>query len=92
MWIVKLIYRVPLEMIDRFRAEHVQFLLRLHAQGKLLGSGALVPRTGGVAFVPSMAKEDVMKLFESDPFHREGLADYEWIEVALTKEVPQVFG
>jgi uncharacterized protein YciI len=84
MFIVSLTYRVPLERIDAAIEEHVAFLARHYEAGHFLASGRKVPRTGGVILADGLDRDALDRVLAEDPFHREGLADYEVIEFSPT--------
>ncbi|MDE1161745.1 MAG: YciI family protein [Acidobacteriaceae bacterium] len=93
MYVITLIYRQPLDVVDRFRAEHHQFLDALYSDGTLLASGPQVPRTGGVLIANGSIDRDVlMKTLERDPFWREQLAEYSVVSFQATKKCKQLEG
>jgi len=80
MFIVLLKYIKPLSEVDRFVAEHRDFLARHYASGNFLLSGRQEPRTGGVILATAATRAEVERIIENDPFHRERIADYEIVE------------
>ena len=46
MFVIELIYKVPLAQIDRHMAAHVKFLKKYYASGHFLVSGRKIPGTG----------------------------------------------
>ncbi len=85
MFIVSLTYTSPIEEIDRFLSEHVEYLDAQYASGHFQLSGRKVPRTGGLIIATAKSREELEKILAKDPFCREGLASYEVIEVVPTK-------
>ena len=77
MYVIVLTYRRPLEEVDRLLDEHVAFLDAQFAAGRFLAAGRRVPRTGGVILAPEGARAELEAALRDDPFHREGIADYE---------------
>ncbi len=80
MFLILLSYKKPLADVDLFVAEHREFLERHYASGRFLLSGRKEPRTGGVILASAGSRAEVEAVVREDPFHREGLADYEIVE------------
>ena len=73
-------YRQPMEAIEKVLAEHREYLKGLQAQGILLASGPVEPRSGGIILlrVPDDDSDAALtRVRDEDPFTREGLAQYE---------------
>lgn len=75
-------YRLPFEAVSEHVDEHRAYLRELKAQGILLASGPMDPRTGGmlllrVADSDSAAALD--RIRDGDPFTKRSLAQYELI-------------
>ncbi|MBE9396780.1 GTP cyclohydrolase [Pontibacterium sp. N1Y112] len=84
MFIVSLTYVAPLETVDQFIPEHVEFLNEQYRLGNFQLSGRKVPRTGGVILATVDGREQLDKILVQDPFHRESLATYEVTEIVPT--------
>ena len=75
-------YRRPLEEIVAAQEEHRAYLRGLQAEGTLLASGPMDPRTGGMLLLrvsdtdPAAALDRVR---DGDPFTIHGLAQYELV-------------
>jgi uncharacterized protein YciI len=73
-------YRRPLDDILTVIDEHRAYLRELQAQGVLLASGPLDPRSGG-ALLLRVPDDDVAgaldRVRDGDPFTRTGMAQYE---------------
>ena len=80
LFVVELIYRVPLPRIDAAMAAHVRFLNEYYASGHFLVSGRKIPRDGGIIIVRAESKERVEAIMREDPFCARGLADVRIIE------------
>jgi uncharacterized protein YciI len=80
MFVILLKYIKPLSEVDRFVAEHREFLERYYASGHFLLSGRMEPRTGGVILSKSETRAEIESIVLSDPFNREQIAEYEIIE------------
>jgi uncharacterized protein YciI len=81
MIVVLLRYKVDLAEIDRLRPAHIDWLKQGLAEGKLLMAGRKVPITGGM-FLARGSLDEVKGWAATDPFHVEGAADYDFVEVA----------
>lgn len=84
MIIVILTYKQSLQAVDRYLEAHREFLKGLYAERKLLFSGPREPRTGGVLLFTDVTPEEVEGIIGKDPFHREGLADYQVVPFTAT--------
>ncbi|HAS8533696.1 TPA: GTP cyclohydrolase [Vibrio vulnificus] len=85
MFIISLTYQVPLEKVDAFIPEHVDYLNEQYAKGHFILSGRKEPRTGGVIISTIGDLNKLNDILAQDPFHREGLASYEVTEIVPTK-------
>lgn len=85
MFVVLLTYRRPIEDVEKYLAEHIEFLNAQYDAGVFITSGRRVPRTGGVILASGVEKEKLETILEFDPFKREGIAEYEVIEFVPTK-------
>ncbi|WP_391091157.1 YciI family protein [Vibrio sp. NH-UV-68] len=85
MFIISLTYQVPLEKVDAFIPEHVDYLNEQYAKGHFILSGRKEPRTGGVIISTIGDRNKLNDVIAQDPFHREGLASYEVTEIIPTK-------
>ena len=80
-------YRRPLDEVLPVVDEHRAWLRELQAQGLLLASGPMDPRSGGALLlrVPDDAVHATLdRIRDGDPFTRAGLAQYELIPWAPT--------
>lgn len=80
MFIVKLTYKKPLEMVDQHLAAHRDFLEECYQKEALIVSGPLNPRTGGILLSQLKDREALMELIHADPFYIEDIAEYEILE------------
>jgi uncharacterized protein YciI len=88
MFVVLLTYRKPLEDVEKYLAEHVEFLDAQYAAGVFIASGRRVPRTGGVILANGVDMAKLDAILARDPFKREGIAEYEIVEFLPTKMKP----
>ncbi|HTV92999.1 MAG TPA: YciI family protein [Verrucomicrobiae bacterium] len=80
-------YLKPLDEVDRHLAEHRAFLEKHYAARRLLISGPQDPRTGGVIVTHDITREQAEAMLAEDPFVREGIAEYEFIEFKPTRPI-----
>ena len=85
MFLVLLKYLKPLEEVEKFLDEHVQFLDKYYSQEKFIFSGRRNPRTGGVILVKTDSDAEVKQIISEDPFHQHKIAEYDVIEFMPTK-------
>ncbi len=85
-------YVKPLAEIDRWLSEHRDFLDKHYAAGDFLVSGPLEPRTGGVIVTTGLTRAEVEALMKDDPFLREGVAEYDYVEFRPTKHAAALAG
>lgn len=90
MFLILLTYKKPLAEVDRFVAEHRAFLEQHYASGQFLLSGRKEPRTGGVILATAERRSDIEDIVRRDPFHREGIADYDIVEFLPTMAAVQL--
>lgn len=85
LFVVILTYIVPLEQIDLYKAQHLEFLDHYYSKGVLIVSGPQVPRTGGVLLAKCSSREKLEQILAEDPFAINGLAEYKIHEFEVTK-------
>ena len=89
MYFISLNYIKPIDEIDKHLAAHRAFLDAQFAAGRFLASGAKTPRTGGVFIVRgSVSNAELDHLIKEDPFHQNGVAEYEVTEFTPSKYHP----
>ena len=75
MFIIDIIYKVPLEEIDACMKEHVEYLDKYFAAGNFLIAGRKNPRNGGIILALASGKEEIERISKKDPFYINNLAD-----------------
>lgn len=88
MFILLLTYKKPLAEVEKHLAAHREYLDRHFAAGTFLCSGPQNPRTGGVILCRAADRAAAEALTADDPFRIHGVAGYEIIEFAPTKQLP----
>ncbi len=81
-------YKVSIQEVERVTQAHRDFLDEAYRAGKLLISGPKIPRTGGVIIACVKTRGEVDELIQADPFHQQGIADYEVFEFKALKYQP----
>lgn len=89
MFIAILTYKKPLSEVDRFLAAHREYLARHYAAGDFIASGPQTPRVGGVIMMKADSREAVDAIIAEDPFHINGIADYQVVEFTPTMFVTE---
>lgn len=84
MFIAILTYKKPLSEVDRFLAAHREYLAKHYAAGDFITSGPRHPRVGGVIMMKTDSREMVDAIISEDPFHINGIADYQIVEFTPT--------
>ena len=84
MFIAILTYKKPLSEVDRFLAAHREYLAKHYAAGDFIASGPQSPRVGGVIMMKAESSEAVNAIIAEDPFHINGIADYQIVEFTPT--------
>lgn len=85
MFIVQLTYKIPLVEVEKYVQAHRDFLDQYYGQGKLIASGPLKPRTGGIIIAAVNNREEVEAIFAQDPYQLAGVADYAFLEFVPVK-------
>lgn len=82
MLIAILKYIKPLNEIDALLPKHREYLQTLLNQHKLLVSGKLQPRTGGIIIAKDITRAEFEKILKADPFVK--VSEYQVIEFLPT--------
>ncbi|TMO83557.1 YciI family protein [Pseudoalteromonas spongiae] len=90
MFIISLTYQVPLNKVDKFIPEHIEYLNAQYEKGHFILSGRKEPRTGGVIISTINDRKTLERELAHDPFYRENIASYEITEVTPTKAATEL--
>ena len=85
MFLVLTEYLRPIEEIERFLPDHSVHLEKYYRLGKIIFSGRMQPRTGGIILFSADNRKEVEEIIENDPFRKNGCAAYKLIEFIPTK-------
>lgn len=84
MFIAILTYKKPLGEVDKYLQAHREYLAKHYAAGDFIASGPQTPRVGGVIMMKANSREAVEDIIAEDPFHINGIADYQVVEFTPT--------
>jgi uncharacterized protein YciI len=90
MFVIELIYTVPLAEIDAHMRAHVRFLNEHYASGHFLVSGRKIPRDGGIILAVAESREQIEAMVRRDPFVAKGLAEYRIIEFRASQKAKDI--
>ncbi|WP_242223251.1 YciI family protein [Bacillus cereus group sp. BfR-BA-01380] len=93
MFLTMVNYIQPLEVVEHYLKEHIQFLDKYYNLNKFIFSGRRNPRVGGIILMNTVSKQEAEAIIAEDPFYIHHIARYEMIEFTPTKyaEPFQVF-
>ena len=75
MFIIDLVYKAELKLIDARMRAHMRFVNAYYASGHFIVSGRKIPRDGGIIVAVGGSREEIEAIARQDPFVTEGLAD-----------------
>lgn len=90
MFVIELIYKVPLTDIDAQMPAHVRFLKKYYASGHFLVSGRKIPRDGGIILAVGKNRAEIEAIAAEDPFVRRGLADIRVVEFRASQRAGDI--
>lgn len=85
MFVLLVNYKKPLEEVEQNLEAHRAYLDKYYALNKFIFSGRRNPRVGGCILCRAQDEAEVKEIMQEDPFYCKGIADYEIIDVTLTK-------
>lgn len=89
MFIAILTYKKPLSEVDKYLDAHRRYLAEHYAAGNFIVSGPQTPRVSGVIMIKAKNREAVEAFIRQDPFHMNGIADYQIVEFTPTMFVTE---
>jgi len=90
MYVIELIYKVPLSRIDANMTAHVAFLKKYYAAGQFLVSGRKIPRDGGIIIAVGDSRDQIERIVKQDPFVQRDLADFRIIEFRASQKADDI--
>jgi uncharacterized protein YciI len=75
--VLTLTYLQPLDVIDRTRPAHLEWLKKEVADGRILLAGRVESQTGAVLITGDISAQDAQDVIDSDPYQQAGLVRYE---------------
>jgi uncharacterized protein YciI len=90
MIVVTLTYKKPLNEVDSFLNEHVQFLQDNYEQKKFLASGRRENRVGGVILILGSSIQEAKEIMKNDPFYIQEIADYDFLLFEPSKYLDEI--
>ncbi|TFV60332.1 GTP cyclohydrolase [Mycobacterium sp. PS03-16] len=75
--ILTLTYLEPLEVIDRTRPAHLDWLTAEVAAGRVVLAGRQESQTGGVLVTGDISVEEAQDVIDRDPYQQAGLVRYD---------------
>ena len=73
-------YRRPIQEVEAVTPEHRVYLKKLKAEGRLVASGQMDPRCGGIFLLKvsdDNPQRDLDAIRDGDPFYQQHIAQYE---------------
>lgn len=74
MFIFTLTYIKPINEVEKFLQQHIDYLEKNYRLGHFIASGRKVPRTGGVILCRAENKEQALTIMQKDPFYIQQIA------------------
>lgn len=90
MFVIILSYTKPIEIIDKIRPQHLEFLDKYFAKNIFVASGRQVPLKGGVIMAACNSRSEIEEIIKEDPFYKEQVAEFEIIEFNPGKVHPDI--
>jgi uncharacterized protein YciI len=90
MYVIELVYKVPLTEIDAHMPAHVAFLKKYYKAGNFLVSGRKIPRDGGIILAVGKTRRHIEEIVAEDPFCEHGLAEFRIIEFRASQRASDI--
>jgi uncharacterized protein YciI len=90
MFVIELIYKADLSVIDAHMAAHMKFLKKYYKSGNFLISGRKIPRDGGIVLAVGKSMSEIEAIAHEDPFYVHGLADVRVIEFRASQQADDI--
>ena len=90
MFVIELVYKVPLPEIDAKMRAHVAFLKKYYASGNFVVSGRKIPRDGGIILAVGENLEQIEAIMRQDPFVEQHLAEFRVIQFRVSQRADDI--
>jgi uncharacterized protein YciI len=90
LFVIELLYKVPLEQIDVAMGSHMRWLKQHYAEGTFLVSGRKIPRDGGIILAAGRSREEIEAIMREDPFCARGLADVRIVQFQASQRADDI--
>ena len=90
MFVIELVYKADLSVIDAHMAAHVKFMKKYYNSGTFLISGRKIPRDGGIILAVGGSRSAIEAIAHEDPFYEHGLADIRIIEFRVSQRADDI--
>jgi len=87
MFVVILKYKKSIDLMDKFRPIHLEFLDVQYKNKTFIMSGRQNPMLGGVIIANCNSKDELWSILKQDIFYKESLVDYEITEFNPNKMI-----
>lgn len=78
LWIIESTYLKPADEIAKITPQHREWLDQHYKSGVFLTSGRKVDGTGGVLVAKADTADQLLTIFDDDPFVKNGCAEYKY--------------
>lgn len=85
LWIIESQYLKPTDEIAKVTPDHREWLDQHYKSGVFITSGRKVDNTGGVLVAQAENVEQLMDIFDTDPFVQNGCARYKYTAFSPVK-------
>lgn len=86
--VLTLTYVQPLDVVDRTRPAHLEWIAREIEAGRLLLAGRQESQKGGVLVTGDISTEDAEDLIATDPYQLAGLVSYDRVSFTAGFRAP----
>ncbi|BBZ66499.1 GTP cyclohydrolase II [Mycolicibacterium insubricum] len=86
--VLNLTYTQPIEIVDKVRPAHIEWIEQQIAAGRMLLAGRKESATGGVLITTDLPTEEVDAMVATDPYRLADVAEYERIGFAANLRAP----
>lgn len=90
MFIIELVYKADVSVIDAHMRQHMRFINAHYASGHFIVSGRKVPRDGGIIVAVGRSRDEIESIARQDPFVTEGLADVRVTEFRASQRAQDI--